>query len=428
MKLEASYFADLGGIVALAALYLAFFYNVSLKLRRNRGWKSISFAILGSGLQLANLAGLIAVFNLRHGSAETVWNAVPAPPIVRQFLIAEGILVSVFLIATGFVVHDRRKSAQTLTTDSIAEAVMNLPSGLCFAAADGRIVLSNTVMRSQTMRITGKPLTDANEAWESLLRASQEPEETCTDSFLLRDGGQTWVYRREYLEIDGKQYQHICSSDLSERVMLVEALRTVNDKIEQQNKRTRRLISEIIIKKSEEEILNMQHRVHHDVGQCIVMAREYLQQPPSREMLLQAIQRWEQTFCFHSDTPQTQTRQEREEEICQSAEFMRCRVLFRGKRPETESYYLLYLSAVREALSNAIRHGKATVVYVDGVQEKRMLEVVISDNSSVRVNAVSEGVGLSVLRKRLEAAGVQMDIDTRDGVRLRLCFPNEVKQ
>ena len=77
---------------------------------------------------------------------------------------------------------------------------------------------------------------------------------------------------------------------------------------------------------------------------------------------------------------------------------------------------------------NAVRHAKATAVFIDGTQVEQELIVVISDNSGCRVEGLQEGVGLGVLRKKLEAAGIQMDVDTSDGVRLLLAFPNEVKK
>lgn len=427
MKLESSYFPELGILTALAALYLTFFYSASLRLRRRRDVRSALFLLLGSVLQLANLAAVITVFNLRHGAADTVWNAVPPSPETRWFLWMELFLSGGFLAAAAAVLADNRKAARALTNDSIAEAIMNLSSGLCFAAADGRIVLANTLIRNQVFRLTGRPLTDANEAWERLTSVSPEPDGKRPDSIFLLEADTSWMFHRKVLEIAGERYQQIFSDDISERVRLIEALRAVNEEIAQQNKRTRGLIAEIIIKKSEEEILEMQHQIHHEVGQCIVTAKMCLNEAPDREKLLELIQNWERTFRFRPDAPEPQSGAEREQEICKSAEFMGCSVYFRGLRPRSESNYRLYLSAVREALTNAVRHAKAKAVYIDGAQEGQELIVVISDDSGVKVDHLSEGVGLGVLRKKLEAAGIRMDVDITDGVRLLLAFPNEVK-
>ena len=272
IMLEASYFPELGVLTAFAGLYLGFFYAAGLKLRRCRDWKSVLLLLLGSCLQLGNLAALITVFNLRHGAGQTVWNALPPSSEARLFLVIELLLALGFLLADGAVLIDNRKAARTLTNDSIAEAIMNLSSGLCFAAADGRIVLSNTMIRNQVYRLTGRPLTDANDAWE-LLRAAAPQTKDGADSLLLSEGEKTWLFRRKTIEMEGGRYQQISSSDVTERVRLIEALRKVNAALEAQNVRTRGLIAEILVKKSEEEILEMQHRIHHEVGQCIVTAR-----------------------------------------------------------------------------------------------------------------------------------------------------------
>ena len=427
IMLEASYLPELGILTAFAGLYLVFFYAATLKLRRGRDWKSVLLLLLGSCLQLGNLAALITVFNLRHGAGQTVWNALPPSSEARLFLVIELLLALGFLLADGAVLIDNRKAARTLTNDSIAEAIMNLSSGLCFAAADGRIVLSNTMIRNQVYRLTGRPLTDANDAWE-LLRAAAPQTKDGADSLLLSEGEKTWLFRRKTIEMEGGRYQQISSSDVTERVRLIEALRKVNAALEAQNVRTRGLIAEILVKKSEEEILEMQHRIHHEVGQCIVTARMCLDEGVETEQLLPLLRSWEQIFSFRPEALDCQSDAEREQEICRSAEFMHCTVHFRGLRPRTETNYRLYLSAVREALTNAVRHAKATAVFIDGTQVEQELIVVISDNSGCRVEGLQEGVGLGVLRKKLEAAGIQMDVDTSDGVRLLLAFPNEVKK
>lgn len=428
MNLKTLYLPEIGVIILFATIFIAYFYAASANMRRKRNWKTLSAAIICSAVQLANISVLIAVFNLRHGATENIWNESPASQALRIFIMVEVVLAGLFLFTAFYASTLRKKAAQTLTSDSIAEAILNLSSGLCFAAADGRVILSNTLIRSQILKITRKPLTDANEAWTDLCNASSGSQTTWTKSLLYRDDDRVWSFQRKELLIDGKEYQQIDSNDVTERVRLMEELQAVNEKKEDQNRRTRELIANIINTKSEQEILDMQSRIHHEVGQCIIMARRYMGESPDSEKLTQLLDLWEQTFRFDLAVNEAQDVSEREREICTAAEICGCSVYFRGERPRSDAGYLLYLAAAREAVTNAIRHAAATEVYIDGARHNDELLIVIKDNSGVTVENMTEGVGLSVLRKKLETAGIRLDIDTNNGVHLILSFPGEVKK
>ena len=425
MKLESLYFPEIGALILFAVLFIEYFYAASVNARRDRDPKTLVSASLWSALQLLNLALLITIFNLRHGQSANVWNASPAPRAFVVLALAETALAAAFLLATARAFVRRREAARTLTNDSVSEAILSLPSSLMFAEADGRIILSNDRLRSQVFRITGKALTDANEAWRCLAEASSGLEPAGAENLLCQIDGRVWNFRRKTLVIGGKDYRQIDGDDVTERVRLMEELKLVNMQKEKQNQRTRRLIADIINAKSEQEILDMQGRVHHEVGQCVIMARQYLSGPPDAGTLGQLLDHWEQVFRFDPAVSGPADASEREQEICTAADLCGCRVLFRGERPRSDSATLLYLSAAREAVTNAIRHAAATEVYIDGQRSKGELIVVITDNSGVQVDGLTEGVGLGVLRRKLEAAGVRLDIDTGNGVRLILSFPGE---
>lgn len=428
MKLESLYFPDLMILIAFAILYVLFFYSVTVHLRREHSAATVFRAAVFILLQLGNLAALIIVFNLRHGRSENIWND-PASVPFRRFIVCEIVLASVFAAALIYDTVMRRRSRAELTNDSMAEAVMNLPNGLCFADRDGRIILSNALIRRQVPEFTGYALVDANDAWNRLKSAAgagtggMEPE-----MIQYRRNGQTWMFRRRHFLVDGVEYQQIDSADATRRMQLMDELRTVNTMTEQQNQRTRELIANIVHAKSEQEILDMQSHVHHEVGQCIILARRCLDEGCDAEKITALLDLWEETFRFrfNENENKPQDVSGREQEICTAAEICGYKVFFRGSRPESETYYRLYLAAAREAMTNAIRHAQATEVYIDGIMQEGALCVTISDNGSREPGRITEGVGLGTLRKKLEAVGVLFNIHSEDGVRLILTFPKGV--
>ena len=79
--------------------------------------------------------------------------------------------------------------------------------------------------------------------------------------------------------------------------------------------------------------------------------------------------------------------------------------------------------AVREAVTNIIRHSNAQHVEIELVKNKNTLQLQISDDGKNKL--VVPGHGLSGMRERLELLGGRLEIDTgpRGGVRLILSCP-----
>ncbi len=79
--------------------------------------------------------------------------------------------------------------------------------------------------------------------------------------------------------------------------------------------------------------------------------------------------------------------------------------------------------AVREAVTNIIRHSNAHQVEIELTKNKNSLQLQISDDG--KSNLVTPGHGLSGMRERLELLGGRLEIDTgpHGGVRLSLICP-----
>ncbi|MEO6172668.1 MAG: sensor histidine kinase [Arenimonas sp.] len=88
--------------------------------------------------------------------------------------------------------------------------------------------------------------------------------------------------------------------------------------------------------------------------------------------------------------------------------------------PEVETVLAL---AVREAVTNIIRHSNARYVEIELGKNRNVLQLKISDDG--KSHMVTPGHGLSGMRERLELLGGRLEIDTgpQGGVRLSLSCP-----
>ena len=86
--------------------------------------------------------------------------------------------------------------------------------------------------------------------------------------------------------------------------------------------------------------------------------------------------------------------------------------------PAQETVFAL---ALREAVTNVVRHAQATVCRLTLRQVGRFCEMVIADNGLG--GALDEGSGLSGMRERVEALGGALERDGSNGTQLRIRVP-----
>ncbi|HUB78597.1 MAG TPA: sensor histidine kinase [Bryobacteraceae bacterium] len=81
----------------------------------------------------------------------------------------------------------------------------------------------------------------------------------------------------------------------------------------------------------------------------------------------------------------------------------------------------VFAMALREAVTNVVRHAHATVCRLTMRQVGRFCEMVVADNG--RGGALDEGSGLSGMRERVEALGGALERDGSHGAQLRIRVP-----
>ena len=107
----------------------------------------------------------------------------------------------------------------------------------------------------------------------------------------------------------------------------------------------------------------------------------------------------------------------------QVAELIGCKVIFLGEQPTQRKALQLLYAAVREALTNAVRHADATELTVKIEQRKECYHIEISNNGNVSVSSITEGNGLSALRQRLEQEGATLKVLCDNSVSLLVDIP-----
>lgn len=328
----------------------------------------------------------------------------------------------------------RKHRTRRQIAELIRLAVDSCPDGICIAATDGRPILVNPAFNDACFRLLGSTVTDAASMWEALRRrAIPEPEASSLeapareDRILQRlEDGSVWQLRRSPLSIHGTEVFQYEAAEVTELYELRERLRERNRRAEGLHTRQRELIRSIVQNNLDEETLHAKMQIHDLLGQALLMTRNALESgtPETREIFTV----WENTVTDMENAALPQERSPMtEQELIRVAGMIGCRVRFSGRQPADRRTTLLLCAAIREALTNAVRHAGADELLVDLEDRDGLCHAEISDNGTLPVRSpLREGVGLSTLRRRLESAGASLELRTDGGgVRLILDIPKE---
>ncbi len=323
---------------------------------------------------------------------------------------------------------------EEITPDSIREALDNLPSGISFSGRNGIPLLTNRRMYHLSEALTGHLFRNAEELWQELVEFEGRNGIECVRSgespvFCLPDGG-VWQFTRAELTLDGERYIQTTAADITRLYTLSQELAQSNAALHAQHERLKNLLAQIVQIKREEEILASKVKLHDELGRCVLAGRQILMQGQTGEEIMPVFALWREavkrlevslggTEAAEDDTLR---------QLADAAAALGCEIEFEGELPQNEETAYLLLSAVREAVMNAVRHASADRVTVRLTPQGDLLAAEITDNGTKRPNAVTEGGGLKNLRRRVERAGGAMEVTCEGGVRLHLKLPLAEKE
>jgi signal transduction histidine kinase len=338
------------------------------------------------------------------------------------------LLVSVIYCGFGSW-RERIIAKREITLDSIREALDNLPRGLCFSDEKGIPLLINRKMYQLAEEATGKLCRNAEEMWREILELEGqkciEPLYKGNISAFRWTDGNIWQFSRTELTLQNQRYIQTTATDITRLYTLTEELEKNNSVLDKQYKRLKNLLNEIVQITQEEAILASKVKIHKELGECLLAARRYLILKQPDKDIFKFFEQWHEIITFMESKlkEEKKTSDYAMRELIEAACALGCTIIFEGSTQEDAGHYPILKNAIREAMTNAIRHAGANELTVHMDIEDNTLYAVMKDNGNRLITSISEGSGLSTLRSRIEQAGGNMEIRLADGVELHIKLP-----
>lgn len=329
---------------------------------------------------------------------------------------------------------------KNMSAKMIKKAIDSYPGGICFSALDGRVILVNEKMNKLMLELTGHTILNAKATWDELAHfANNGKAEKLTQSWLPKDtnnenesthqqlffrfsDSSVWRFELRFLDSNIVQVE---AAEITELYRLSEELYENTIRLQEIQKRQKALLDSIVEINLNKEILAAKMHIHDELGHCLLATTKAITEDRLAENADTLRKSWNSTIQDFSNisTVWTVPDSSLQSELMQVAELIGCKVIFSGKQPTQRKALQLLYAAIREALTNAVRHADATVLTVKIEQDEKSYHIEISDNGSVSVSSITEGNGLSALRQRLEQEGASLKVLCDKSVSLIVDIP-----
>ena len=318
------------------------------------------------------------------------------------------ILVAVLLILSA--VHlsvaipiERRRLFERITPDSIREATNGLTMGICFADPAGRIILCNETMRELSYMMIDSYPQMIGELDTVLFPPDPDGERSSSGIFFFPSGN-VRQFNSNCIAVSGEEgWRQITAQDVTELYRVREQLESENRRLAETNRKLRAMYDRMTDDIREKESLEMKIRVHDTMGRSLITIQDIMESPDEADKKLAELK---EAVSILSDSPTPPDGDIADE--MRNCEKLGVRLILNGYLPKDSGLERIVISAIRECATNCVRHAHGTYIAIDIQERHSIYSVTITNDGEKPKGKITEGSGLSSLRRSVEAAGGEM--------------------
>lgn len=291
--------------------------------------------------------------------------------------------------------REYRRSKNELSAFSIKEAIDKLPMGICFSDPLGRIILCNDLMRNLVFLLSDRSLQIINDFDATLLK----------EDYSVFPDGTVWQFRTQAVTVNGNdRWRQITAQNVTELYRGYIRQNEINEELREVNGRLREMYERMADDICERENLELKIHIHDTIGRSLLTIRDIIENGGNADGTLEALQ--EAVSVLSSDRARLNCTMD---EVRETAEKLGVTVRIEGSLPSGSTAEALTAAAAAECVTNCVRHAGGNEVYVRiAARNSAVYDITITNNGKKPEGPISEGSGLSGLRRRIEAAGGEM--------------------
>ena len=319
-----------------------------------------------------------------------------------------------------------RQGKQALSRDSIKQALDMLPSGICYFTPFGNVKLCNRQMDSLFRTIAQSDLQTLAELRDALSDCDACSGVICLSkerqTYLFPDG-KAWRFRQTELKAsDGAFYTEAVFSDVTELYHKNLELKAQIKQLNAISRELKWLSDNALILTREKEVLSAKTKLHDDMGAGLIAIRHILNNNRTEEEAnaVDLFRRAVSAIKYDNAYPRGCGELDR---FLQDAEAIGIKVNLSGELPEPEELRRVMILAMRECLTNSVRHAGATTIHIavekngDGISLK-----ITNDGRPPETEVVPKGGLLNLYRHIMDCGGT-MEIQSKPVFVLTVVLP-----
>ena len=290
--------------------------------------------------------------------------------------------------------------------NAIKESFDRLPTAICFFDCTGNIVLCNRQMYKLSRYLLDSDMQHMGEV-EKALSAPREGILRISDlenTYRFPDKT-VWSFEKaEVTDRYGEIFIQLTAADVTELHRALVQLADDSKRIEADSEKLKRLSDNVGALSREKELLAAKSAMHDSLAACITLTRQYIRGETDFIDAGVVCQEWEKVIAFRKATclPAKKI-------FLDSAKASGVSVRINGEEPTNRGAELMY-TAMQVCLNNAIQYAQATEINADICENKGSYTVMIRNNGKPPEKKITEGGGLSNLRRRIEMSGGTMTV------------------
>ena len=216
-----------------------------------------------------------------------------------------------------------------------------------------------------------------------------------------------WKFEKRIVTDRYKEtYTQLTAADVTQLHEALTQFAIDNHKLAQDAEKLKELSKTVEAVAREKEALAAKSAMHDSLASCITVTKQFLAGDLDRISAEVVLREWEKSIAFRDSVLEPA-----KDSLYHAAKSSGVTIRITGKIPDGDMSELIY-TAMQVCLTNAVQYAKATELAACIRENDDNVTVMIRNNGKQPEQPVREGGGLTNLRRRIEAAGGTMRIQS----------------